>query len=99
MLVLVPVRPGVVLRKWLFACINIGFLTALLGSAVSEVLVGIVIVYLLVRATALSRYRVLVIGMAAAVFVALFFAHKLPDVARGAGYDRLSRVLAAVGYS
>jgi len=97
-LLLAPVR-SFVLRKAIQACVNVALLVFLLRMQAIGLLLAIGATYLAIQLVGRARYRTVITAVVGLSTAALFFLHKLPEVAVSLGGDGLVRILAVVGYS
>jgi len=97
-LLLVPVRSSA-LRKSIQACVNVALLVFLLRIQAIGLLLAIGATYLAIQLVGRVRYRTVFTAVVGLSTGALFYLHKLPEVAVSLGGDGLVRILAVIGYS
>lgn len=85
-------------RQYVWAAINLGFATLILGRNVVNVFIAIPLLFLVMRGIA-GRNRLQFAALAAMTIAALFTVHKLPAVAEQLGATTLSSVLSVLGFS
>ena len=98
LLLLAPVR-SFALRKLIQAGVNVAFLVFLLRMQSIALLLAIGGTWLAIQLVARAENRAVFTAFAGFAVGALFFLHKLPEIAAGLAGDGLVRVLAAIGYS
>jgi len=93
-----PITHGA-LRRWVWAGVNVLFLSWMLRWRVLEVLAGVSMAYLALRVLARGVWRGPVAASGLALVLGLFVMHKLPWMTRELGVGALRPALLAVGFS
>jgi D-alanyl-lipoteichoic acid acyltransferase DltB (MBOAT superfamily) len=86
-------------RQIAFAAVNLGFLWYLRRSELAIVLIGLLVVYLLLRLLAAGKHKLLLGSAAGAALLALFLAHKLPELIADPSFKRGNALMTAIGFS
>jgi membrane protein involved in D-alanine export len=93
-----PITHGV-LRRWVWAGVNLLFIAWMLKLHCLEIAAGLVVAHLALRLLACGRWRAPVAAVGLAVALGLFVLHKLPDLSLAWGVDVVNPLLLAVGFS
>ncbi len=96
-LVLVPIIAQTA-RRWALALVNLAFITLLLGIDTPLVLTGVLVTWLMLKASAGERGS-LPAGLLVAGVLLLFLIHKRPGDAAALGLSGINPILAAIGFS
>ena len=87
------------LRQTMLAGINLGFLYLLLGADLAGIVLGVGVIYVLLRMIVLKRLGMFAAAVTFLGVVGLFVMHKLPALSYETHSASLNPLLATIGYS